>query len=187
MTGTTNNNAVDEDSLWIHKYVDSKDTQYLGHLYEKYKRKIFMLCVKMVKNTEEAKDLTSETFIKAFDHITEFRCGSPFPPWLSRIATNLCIDHLRHGSRVKFQQIYSYETEAHTIDPRPLGNQNHLRHRILQVLKQLKPPQRRCFCLFYIHRLSYQEVADLTGYSFDQVRSHIQNGRRKFKILMEDS
>lgn len=187
MTGNTNKIVIDEDNLWIQKYVHSKDTQYLGHLYEKYKRKIFMLCFKMVKNTEEAKDLTSETFIKAFNHVREFRYGSPFLPWLSRIATNLCIDHLRHRSRVRFQQIHDHEAEAHTTEPEPLGNQNHLRRRILQVLKQLKPTQRRCFCLFYIHKLSYREIADITGYSFDQVRSHIQNGRRRFKILMEES
>jgi RNA polymerase sigma factor (sigma-70 family) len=60
-----------------------------------------------------------------------------------------------------------------------------LRDKIRQAIRILKRPQRRCFCLFYIQQKSYQEIAEITGYSYDAVRSHIQNGRRKFKLIMK--
>ncbi|MFQ5652297.1 MAG: RNA polymerase sigma factor [bacterium] len=141
--------------------------------------------MKMVKNTEEAKDLAGETFIRVFNQIEKFRLDAPFSPWLKRIATNLCIDHLRKRSRFRHQVIEEHQGATHPDMNGELVNQNNLRKKILHVLKGLKPAQRRCFCLFYLHDLSYREITKLTGYSFDQVRSHIQNGRRKFKILME--
>ncbi|MFQ5772272.1 MAG: RNA polymerase sigma factor, partial [bacterium] len=105
MTGANSKISAYEDNLWIQKYLDSRDTQYLGNLYERYKQKIFVHCLKKIKNVEEAKDLASETFIKAFDKIENFQPGSPFLPWLVRIASNLCIDHLRKSSRFRYQPI----------------------------------------------------------------------------------
>ena len=179
------NISDNEDSLWIRKYLDSKETQYVGNLYEKYKQKIYVHCMKLVMNSEVAKDITSESFIKAFNHIESFKLEKSFYPWLSRIALNLCVDHLRKKSRYKFQQL----EEKHAVINYEHNDQNesqeYLKHKILKAVKMLKPLQRRCFCLFYIHRLSYKEIVEMTGYPSDQVRSHIQNGRRRFKILME--
>jgi len=176
---------IDEDIFWIQRYFESGDTQYLGRLYERYKQRIFLQCMKMVRNVEEAKDLTSDAFVKAFDHINDFKLGSPFFPWLSRIAVNLCLDYLRRRSRYKFEQI----SDQHAVMDVQNGSaktQGFKAFRILKAIQKLKTPQRRCFCLFYINDLSYKEIAELTGYSYNQVRSHIQNGRRRFKILMEE-
>ncbi|MFQ5604348.1 MAG: RNA polymerase sigma factor [bacterium] len=185
MSSVKNNSLSDEENLWIQNYLNTRDKQYLGKLYERYKQKIFMRCLHLVKNTEDAKDLASEAFIKAFNNIEKFKSGSPFYPWLSRIAGNLCIDHLRKQSRYHYQQILE---EHAVIDPdsrEQTENQKTLKEKIWQILQMLKPPQRRCFSLFYIHHLSYGDIADLTGYPMNQVRSYIQNGRRRFKILME--
>lgn len=180
-------NFLNRDSDWLQRYFESKDVQYLGRLYEAYKKKIFLKCFSMVRNEEDAKDLASETFIKAFKSIEQFRTGSPFFPWLNRIANNLCIDYIRKRSRHIFQpleetQIVTDQNEQSELESRPKMNRD-----ILDVVKSLKPQQRRCFCLFYINNLSYTEIAGFTGYSHDKVRSHIQNGRRRFKILMEQS
>ncbi len=175
---------INEERNWIQKYLESRNTQYLGKLYERYKQRIFLQCLKMVKNQEEAKDLTSETFLKAFDHIHDFKLDSPFLPWLSRIALNLCIDHLRKRSRNRFEPISEHHAVEYSQNG-PIEMESSHASRIINAIQKLKKPQRKCFCLFYINGLSYKEIAELTGYSYDQVRSHIQNGRRRFKILME--
>lgn len=177
----------DEDNLWMQKYIESRDTRYLGKLYERYKQKIFIQCLQLVKNTEEAKDLTSETFIRAFGHIEKFKPGSPFLPWLSRIATNLCIDYLRKQSRFRFEPFDEHRAITNSHGNENANSPSHLRNKILRAIQNLKQPQRRCFCLFYVHDFSYKEIAEITGFTFDHVRSHIQNGRRRFKIFMEES
>lgn len=177
----------DEDNIWIRKYLDSGDVRYLGKLYEQYKQKIFIQCIKLVKNTEEAKDLTSETFIRAFGHIEKFKAGSPFLPWLSRIATNLCIDYLRKRSRFRFETFDEQRVVMNSHGNGNANSSNHLKNKIWRAIQNLKQPQRRCFCLFYVHNFSYKEIAKITGFTSDHVRSYIQNGRRRFKIFMETS
>ena len=178
----------DEDNQWIEYYVKNKDAETLGKLYEKYKKQIYIHCLKLMKNTEEAKDMTSDTFIKAFEKIHTFRLGSPFYPWLSRIASNLCIDQLRKRSRYQYEDIeqtYAVSYSEETMEEREY--QNELKHKIQVTIEKLKTEQKRCFSLFYIYHLSYEEITERTGFPYNEVRSHIQNGRRRFKILMEQS
>ena len=176
---------IAQDTHWIQKYLESRNTEFLGKLYERYKQRVFLQCMKMVKNAEDAKDLTSETFLRAFEHIIDFKPGLPFFPWLSRIATNLCLDHLRRCSRYRFEEIRDQHGVVNARN-KHLEEQGFDPSMILKAIQKLKVPQRRCFCLFYINDLSYKEIAKLTGYSYDQVRSHIQNARRRIKILMEE-
>ncbi len=175
----------EEDATLIREYIQTRDTQYLGELYEAYKQRLFLHCVKIVKNEEESKDLASEAFIRAFENIGSFKYGSPFFPWISRIASNLCIDHLRKTSRYRFQPIEEANLANHAGDNPGEMAQDESRHQILGIVKKLRPLQRRCFCLFYIHNLSYKEIAGMTGYPQAKVRSYIQNGRRNFKLHME--
>lgn len=177
--------AVQLDNARIRHFRESKDVRYLGELYESYKHSIYMQCLKMLGDEEDAKDLASETFIKAFDRLNGFKDGAPFFPWLKRIATNLCIDHLRQKGRYTFYEFDEYRSPVSKDDAVITDKQAVSAERILGALKKLKPGQKRCFCLFYIHNFSYKEIAELTGYPPGKVRSYIQNGKRNFKLLME--
>ncbi len=176
---------LQQDNAAIRCYLESKDAKYLGKLYEAYKRVIFLHCLKMVGHEEDAKDLASETFIRAFDRIEGFKLGAPFFPWLMRIATNLCIDHLRKKNRHKFYE-FDERHSAVAIENESESKESVISgERIIEILKKLKPLQKRCFCLFYIHSFTYKQIAEMTGYPLGKVRSYIQNGKRNFKLLME--
>lgn len=179
------NGSAEEEKRWIETYLQTGDTAPLGKLYEKYRERIYLLCLKILRNPEDARDLTSETFVRAFDQMGRFTPGAAFFPWLHRIATNLCIDAVRRRSRFRHQALQEKDRSAEPDEIENREQRLRQRGKILQALQQMKPPQRRCFCLFYIHDLTYREIAELTGYSLEQVRSHIQNGRRKFKLFME--
>lgn len=174
-----------EDEFWIRAYFQSGDSEYWGRIFEKYKKRIFLRCLTLLQDNEDASDLTSETFIKAHENIQKYDMKRPFFPWLQQIATNLCIDLLRRKTIIQFTQtdekieFHSAEDVTKKVENRELGDT------ILKALKSLKNHQKRCFCLFYIHRKSYKEIAELTGYSYNDVRSYIQNGKRKFKLVMQ--
>jgi len=181
----SNKIKTDEVSIWLNEFLTSGDKSFLGDIFEKHKQQLFFHCLKILNDQEDAKDLTSDAFIKAFEKIQRFDLNKPFYPWLAQIATNLCIDLIRRKKLVQLEQIenqmniissHSQEADLENIE---------LTQKIKLAIKKLKRHQKRCFCLFYIHEKSYKEIVKLTGYSYDEVRSFIQNGKRKVKFILE--
>lgn len=183
--GGQRDSTQQEDSFWIREFLRTGEKEYWGRIYEKYKKPIFLRCLRIVNNAEDARDLTSEIFIRAFEKLDRYDPNRPFFPWLSRLAVNLCIDHVRKKARVKIEALDEETSGADIRDTTAEGQSQVPTDEILAALRRLKRPQRRCFCLFYIHGKSYKEIVQLTGYSLGQVRSHIQNGRRRFRLLLE--
>lgn len=170
---------------WLKSYLSSGDNEYWGRIFEKYKKPIFVQCQRMLRNEEDARDLTSDIFIKAFENIRLYDQNRPFFPWLYRIATNLCIDFIRRNYRVRFMQDKEWENlEDEGVCDSGEGNET-IKNKIKAAIDRMKTPQRLCFCLFYLQQKSYIDIVKLTGYTYDEVRSHIQNGRRKFKLAVE--
>jgi len=171
-----------EVSGWIREILSGGDSRYWGFVYERFKRPVLGLCFRMLGNEEDAKDMTSDVFIKALDNIRQYDADRPFFPWLYRMARNLCIDHIRKNHGVRFVRPDDWENTATGTDPTEGEENDGLSVRIRKAIEGLKRPQKLCFCLFYLHDKSYDEIVRLTGFTLDQVRSHIQNGRRKFKL-----
>ncbi len=166
-------------------FIASGDKKLWGMVYEKYKKEIFIQCYKILNNEEDAKDLTSDVFIRGMEKIHLYKPDLPILPWLYGIAKNLCIDHIRKNKRVYFTQLVDENTPDIEEDLEESEEKEKVSRDIMRAIEKLKRPQKTCFCLFYMQDKSYNEIASITGYSYDEVRSHIQNGRRKFKIIME--
>ena len=181
----TNQLANSEVTDLIELYLQSGDKNCLGKIYENYKQKLFFHCLKILNNEEDAKDKTSETFIKAFEKFQTFDLKKPFYPWLMQISTNLCIDFIRRKKIVQYDQIENHQELS--VSNNQVGDLENieLKERIKAAICKLKRKQKRCFCLFYIHERSYKEIVKVTGFSENEVRSFIQNGRRKVKLNLE--
>jgi RNA polymerase sigma factor (sigma-70 family) len=169
----------------VRSYRASGDTRHWGRIFEICKKPVFIRCLRLLRDEEEAKDLTGDTFVKTFEKIESYDADKPFLPWICRIADNLCIDHIRRKSRIRFTQTDDWENmkaedEAHEAERKDVPE-----GRLQKAVDQLKKPQKICFSLFYVHEKSYDEIVRLTGFTYNEVRSHIQNGRRKFKLFME--
>jgi RNA polymerase sigma factor (sigma-70 family) len=185
MGGQTQTAIDAEVRARIGEFISSRNVQCWNFVFEAYKLQIFNGCRAILSTDEDARDLTSDAFIKAIEKIDTYDRNRPFFPWLLRLAKNLCIDHIRKSGRIRLERPEDWEKigaesvpEAEETDPSRVG-------RIRKAILQLKKPQKVCFCLFYMHDKSYREIVRLTGYTYDEVRSHIQNGRRNFKLLME--
>jgi RNA polymerase sigma factor (sigma-70 family) len=176
---------TDETSCWIQQFLKTENKNFLGKIFESHKQKLFFHCLKILNDQENAKDLTSDAFIKAFEKIETFEINKPFYPWLAQIATNLCIDFIRRKKIVQFDQIENQHDLKNSDDSARDIENIELHDKIKQAIGKLKQKQKRCFCLFYIHEKSYREIVKLTGYSDNEVRSFIQNGRRKVKVILE--
>jgi RNA polymerase sigma factor (sigma-70 family) len=165
------------------KYYDSKDPLWIGIALERHTYLLLGLCMKYLKNEEEAKDAVQQVFLKAIVELEKYKVNY-LKSWLYMICKNHCLVLLRQQNKTidasNLEQLPFYEPdkiEAQEKEKLALVLEN--------VLPLLNEAQRKCIELFYLEKNSYQNVAALTGLTMLEVKSHIQNGKRNLKLLIE--
>jgi len=177
-------NHITDQELLDRYYADG-NKEWLGILLSRYTLLLFGVCMKYIKQEEEAKDCVQQIFVKIITELPKYRV-TYFKSWIYTIARNHCLMRLRdqHGRPVQLS-----ETMLTDWDDEP-GKRRHLeKDRLLELmsmaLEELGKEQKQCVILFYLDKRSYQEIADLTGFTLMQVKSYIQNGKRNLKLLIE--
>ena len=173
------------DQELLERFYADHDNEWLGILLERYTLLLFGVCMKYLKNEEQAKDSVQQIFLKAITELQKYRVEY-FKSWIYMVAKNHCLMQLRDKPGKNTIEI------KETI---PAGNDEPDKEELLlnektyqymeEALKELNPDQQLCVTLFYIEKKSYQQITEQTGYSMMQVKSHIQNGKRNMKILIE--
>jgi RNA polymerase sigma factor (sigma-70 family) len=158
------------------------DRQSFAEIFNRHGKSVFLLCYALVRNRATAEEIAQETFKDALAAIASFRGGSPHA-WLSRIARNLCLDHLVSAAhRLELAEpelVVDHASDGHFETGILAADE------VEDVLNELSLPQRICLKLAYAHDFSYGEIAALTGFPVAEVRSHLQNGRRRFKLVWQ--
>ena len=175
---------IDDNQLLQNFYAD-KDNQWLGILLQRYTMLLLGVCMKYLKNEEEAKDGVQQVFLKAITELHKYKVEY-FKSWLYMVAKNHCLMKLRHKGR------YAVEINDNLLQA-PDDTENKNKHLIKEqtltdmewAMQQLNKEQHDCVHLFYLERKSYQEITEATGYTMLQVKSYIQNGKRNLKIMLE--
>lgn len=169
------------DETLINRFKEQGGNRYFAEIARRHGRSIHTACNSILHDPSLAEDLTQETFQRAFTKIDHFQAGN-FRGWLYTIARNLCINHLRSSIHVEVASIENADLLPSSRDQeRELLNADE----VLAVLKDLPSKQRVCLKLCYAEGLSHREIAAATGWSEAEVRSHLQNGRRQFKIIWD--
>ncbi|MFT3824284.1 MAG: sigma-70 family RNA polymerase sigma factor [Chitinophagaceae bacterium] len=175
---------ISDQQLLDHFHADHNN-QWLGILLERYTLLLLGVCMKYLKNEEEAKDSVQQIFLKVITELHKYRVDY-FKSWLYMVAKNHCLMKLRDRQGKQPAEI----KEQMVIAEDEVNVQQHLaKDRQLELmtlsLEELNKEQKQCVTLFYLDKRSYQEIAEITGYSMMQVKSYIQNGKRNLKILLE--
>ncbi len=169
-------------------------TAYRG-LVERYQSRIYALMCGMVRDREEARDLTQEVFIKAYNNLDRFRLESSFYTWIYRIGMNLAIDHLRKFKKRRAEEfddgIAARESdgsvgEAYRAgDPGRSLERKQLNEQIMIALQTLSPDHRQVILLREVEGLSYKEIADALDVPEGTVMSRLYYARRKMQQLLK--
>jgi RNA polymerase sigma-70 factor (ECF subfamily) len=170
-------------------YKKNKDSKWLGILFERYTLLVFGVCMKYLKQVNDAQDATQHVFEKAFSEIQKYEVVY-FKSWIYSIAKNLCLMQLRGKEHqpILFESFPEDMLERTDSQASVIQNENWLEKQsaeLNQALQELSNDQKICIELFYFQKLSYKEIEQKTGYSFQQVKSHIQNGKRNLRIILE--
>ncbi|MFT4062280.1 MAG: sigma-70 family RNA polymerase sigma factor [Edaphocola sp.] len=172
-------NLSDEDLL--HRLSVKQDQEAFQNLYQRYAHLALGLCLKYLKDTEQAKDAVQNIFLRLWSNGDQYAIRK-FKPWLYQVTKNHCLMELRKKDPNQ-KIVAEWDLEATENDE---GLHRHLSReqlllQLMMCLRQLNNEQKSCIQYFYLHQKSYSETAELTGYEARQVKSHIQNGRRNLK------
>ena len=174
------------DQELLEQFHASHQNEWLGILLQRYTLLLLGVCMKYLRDEEEAKDSVQQIFLKVIQELHKYKVDY-FKSWLYMVAKNHCLMKLRERQgkmTVEITDRLDSKQETET-------DLNHLRQNDLtldlmnEALKELGPEQQQCVTLFYLQKKSYQEISAETGYSMLQVKSYIQNGKRNLRILVE--
>lgn len=173
---------ISDNELLEFFYADNNN-EWLGILLERYTYLLLGVCMKYLKNEEESKDAVQQIFLKAITELGKYKVEY-LKSWLYMVAKNHCLMKLRDKhvivSAEEQKGLTAPESEKDALIEKEI-TLNYLE----KALEELNDEQKTCVTLFYLQKRSYQEIADTTGFSLLQVKSHIQNGKRNLKILVE--
>lgn len=169
------------DQEVVARYKETGDPFLIGILFNRYAKLVLGLCLKYLKNEDDARDTVMQIFTELLDKLC-IHDVEHFRSWLYIYSKNTCLMSLRKQNIVVPLEEYHIAASSDENDHFDIE----IKEEELQMaLCHLKGEQKVCIELFYLRQMSYREVAYETGYSDSQVKSHIQNGKRNLKIIME--
>lgn len=177
------------DNELIARYRQSDDKQYVGELYKRYAHLVMGMCLHYFRDRDESKDAVTRIFEKLFDELKKRELEN-FKVWLTFVTRNFCISELRKkqvqlGRDMELRYI---ESEEAVNDPRMEGEPDKEVQltQLEEAIGALNTMQQTCIRLFYLEGRSYNEISASTGYSVNEVKSYIQNGKRNLKIILTE-
>src|SRR6266536_2885719 len=164
-------------------------------LVARHRDKIYARALSMMRNEEEAVDLSQEAWVKAWQRLKQFQGELSFATWMTRIVINLCLDQLRRHKRQRAESIEAMSEESGgverqmpvvTINPTAGLERGELRQRIDRALGQLSHEHRTVLVLHEFEELEYKEIAKVMACSIGTVMSRLFYARRKMAVLLAD-
>jgi RNA polymerase sigma factor (sigma-70 family) len=175
---------ISDQELLARFYAD-RNNEWLGILLQRYTLLLLGVCMKYLKNEEEAKDSVQQVFLKVIQELQKYRVEY-FKSWLYMVAKNHCLMKLRDRQGKIPAELNNQPIAApEDADKKKLQETDHTLDVMELALKELNKEQQQCVTLFYLQKKSYAQISELTGFSMMQVKSYIQNGKRNLKILIE--
>jgi RNA polymerase sigma-70 factor (ECF subfamily) len=174
----------DTDQELLALYRKKGNSSYLGELFSRYTDLVYGLCLKYLKDRELAQDAVMNIFEKLIEKLKTEEVEY-FKSWLYMVAKNHCLMELRKKSPETSSDFMELTIVAHPIDD-SLDVESEL-DALEKCFETLKKEQEQCVKLFYLQKMSYQQVSEATRFDQKAVKSFIQNGKRNLKICLEEN
>ena len=183
LTGKAGSEHTDQELLRHYKVTGASEA--LGELFTRYSALAYGVCLKYLKDREDAKDAVMSIFEALAVKLTEHEV-THFKSWLYITSRNHCLMQLRARKGKHTEEISPLLMES--------DGQGHLEDaaelevnlvKLERCIENLAIEQKQCVRLFYLNQKCYQEISDETNFDLKQVKSYIQNGKRNLKICME--
>lgn len=173
------------DEELLERYNQSGKTAYFGELYNRYIPLLYGLCLKYLRDEAQAQDAVMQLFEELLPKVGNYEIKT-FRTWLYRVAKNHCLQLLRKENKeilldYTINVVESDEFLHLLCEEESTEEQLNALHRCLEKLPEA---QRISILHFFIEEQSYADIVEQTGYSLNNVKSYIQNGKRNLKICI---
>ncbi|MFY0685538.1 MAG: sigma-70 family RNA polymerase sigma factor [Cyclobacteriaceae bacterium] len=185
-----------KDFALIDQAIDHGDESAFAELMERYKKPVYHMILKMVRNVDDAEDLTIEAFAKAFKNLGRFKKDYTFSTWLFRIATNNAIDFIRKKKLDTFSLNTSFtddsgesvniEVEDNTLTPDEVAIKTQKIELVRMFVDKLPAKYQRLVKLRYFDELSYEEIAKTLEAPLGTVKAQLHRARELMYELVKD-
>lgn len=173
------------DEELVSRYFSTGGNEYIGGLFERYSHLVYGVCLKYLHERNDSQDAVLQIFENLFTELkkTEIR---NFKSWIYSVTRHRCLMILRSRQRSKKREFeYILELALPDVSSELEIEDADYTMLVRIAMNELKEEQRVCLDLFYIQGKSYAEIIQITELGYDQVKSHIQNGKRNMKSIME--
>lgn len=180
---TTNN-----DQHYINEVLQG-DTKAFAILVNRYMDLIFTLALRMVKNREEAEEVSQDTFVKVYKSLSKFKGDSKFSTWIYRVGYNACLDRLKKNKRVQHTVTIDEFTEhkIKTLDNALERMELEERKQAIQDCLQLLPSEDGyLITLYYFEELSFEEISKVIDVTANNVKVKLFRSRKKLATILKE-
>jgi RNA polymerase sigma-70 factor (ECF subfamily) len=186
------NPAKQTDEDLVKHYQATKDKIAIGELFKRHSLMCYAVCNKYLKDEDASQDAAMQVFEKLFTDLLKHEIQN-FRSWLHTVCRNHCLMQLRKPNLTLRMSDTEGENDAQFMELEGfLHHEENTTEKEFKLqtlehaIEELKDKQKECIHLFYIEQKSYDEVSKITGYSINEVKSYIQNGKRNLKIILSN-
>jgi len=172
------------DELLLKRYRETEDLAVLGKLFQAHAPMVYYVCKRYLQDPEQSKDAVMQIFEELIVKVNKQEINK-FGSWLYVLSRNYCLMQLRAGKKmqyVSFDDVMEFPSDLHQEDQ---GKQERVLTALEVCIEKLPEKQQQSIDLFFLKEKCYKEIVEFTGYSLNDVKSYIQNGKRNLKICMD--
>ena len=185
------------DEARLIREIRAGNVELFEHFVRTYQKKVTRIAHRFLRDAGEADCAAQESFLRAYQSLGDFREGSTFETWLTRICINWCKDRLKRRRVVLFfHQAPAREEEdglgpadlARAEDPSPERRAagREIRERLATAMESLSPRQRSIFVMKHFEEMSIPDIAELTGLDSGTIKSHLFRAAQKIRERLAD-
>lgn len=177
------------DEELVQLFRETQNNLCVGELFGRYRHLVYGVCMKYLKDEDESQDVQMQVFEKLLKDLGRHEIEQ-FKGWLYTVAKNECLMYLRSQKSKRARELELKKDSQGNMEsglvlhPDGVTETERQLQTMESSLQELNETQRRCLELFYLQKKCYQEITVVTGYTLNEVKSYIQNGKRNLKILM---
>jgi len=175
------------DRELLKAFKQTNDIKYLSILYQRYMDLVFGVCLKYFKDADRCKDAVMDIFEELNTKLKIHEVDN-FKGWLHTVTRNYCLMQLRSPRNLKTSELNINFMQS--AEPSHLSNEVFEKEKSFKQLEAcieiLPDDQKTAIELFYLQKKCYNEIAEITGFEWNKVRSFIQNGKRNLKLCIEE-
>ncbi|WP_442266774.1 RNA polymerase sigma factor [Tenacibaculum sp. ZS6-P6] len=181
--------TIKNDQTYIDKTLTG-DTNSFAFLVEKYKVMVYSLALKMLKNKEEAEEVSQDTFIKAFKNLSKFKGESKFSTWLYKIAYRNCLDAIKKNEKKYVIDVIDEITENKVRSTDNVLEQITKKERtdlLKKCLHKLPEQERSILWMFYFDELNLKEIKEVTELKESNIKVTLHRARKRLVSIINEN